>query len=151
MTTDNSNITDLTVDVPSNHLLPGIPALMDDEENTESESDEVVPTQIHRMLTTAFRLAGQRRTFIDFDQVRQQLPGAITKTWGEVLIEEIRGEIRELRTKPAFLRCLGFYVTKEELESKYPKIESLTRIFEEMSLFCVFFQKRRDKPTAAGA
>ena len=60
-------------------------------------------------------------------------------------------KIRELRMKPAFLRCLGPYVTKEELESIYQKIESLTRIFEEMSLFPFFPQKRRDKPTAAGA
>ena len=39
-----------------------------------------------------------------------------------VLVEEIRGKIRELRIKPAFLRCLGPYVTKGELESIYQKI-----------------------------
>ena len=68
-------------------------------------------------------------------------------------VEEIRGKIRELRIKPAFLRCLGPYVTKEDLESIYQKTESLTRIFEEMQLFCVFSKKEetRDKPTAAGA
>ena len=37
------------------------------------------------------------------------------------VLEEIRGKIRELRIKPAFLRCLGPYVTKEELESTYQK------------------------------
>jgi hypothetical protein len=37
MTTNNSDIADLTVDGPSNHPLTDIPALMDDEENTESE------------------------------------------------------------------------------------------------------------------
>ena len=68
------------------------------------------------------------------------------------LVEEIRGKIRELRTKPAFLRCLGLYVIKEALGSIYKNNEPLTRIFEEMSLFFVcVFQKKRDKPTAAGA
>ena len=56
-------------------------------------------------------------------------------------IEEIRRKIRELRTKPAFLRRLGPSVTKEELESVHQKTESLTRIFEEMSLSFFFFQK----------
>ena len=58
-----------------------------------------------------------------------------------LLVEEIRGKIRELGIKPAFLRRLGPSVTKEELESVYQKIESLTRIFEEMSLFFVFSRK----------
>ena len=57
------------------------------------------------------------------------------------LVEEIRGKIRELGIKPAFLRRLGPSVTKEELESVHKKIESLTRIFEEMSLFFVFSRK----------
>ena len=56
-------------------------------------------------------------------------------------LEEIRGKIRELGIKPGFLRRLGPSVTKEELESVYNKIESLTRIFEEMLLFNVFFKK----------
>ena len=34
--------------------------------------------------------------------------------------------------------------------SIYQKSESLTRIFEEMSLFFVYFQKRRDKPADRG-
>ena len=59
-------------------------------------------------------------------------------------LEEIRGKIRELRIKLAFLRCLGLYVTKEELESIYQKIESLTRIFEEMPLFCVCVSKKEE-------
>jgi hypothetical protein len=40
-----------------------------------------------------------------------------------------------------FWHRLGPCVTKEELESVYQKIESVTRIFEKMSLFCVFFKK----------
>ena len=36
---------------------------------------------------------------------------------------------------------LGPCVTKEELESVYEKIESVTRIFEKMLLFYVFFKK----------
>ena len=49
-----------------------------------------------------------------------------------VRMEKIRRKIRELGIKPAFLRRLGPSVTKEEFESVYQKIESLTRIFEEM-------------------
>ena len=59
------------------------------------------------------------------------------------IVEEIRGKIRELGIKPAFLRRLGPSVTKEELESVHQKIESLTRIFEEMSLFLCFQEKMR--------
>ena len=55
------------------------------------------------------------------------LPGA----W----LEEVRGKIRRLGIKPAFLRRIGPYVTKEELESIYQKNESVTRIFEKMLLF----------------
>ena len=56
-------------------------------------------------------------------------------------VEEIRGKIRRLEIKPAFLRRLGSYVTKEELESIYQTNESLTRIFEKMLFFCVFKKK----------
>ena len=56
-------------------------------------------------------------------------------------IEEIRGKIRRLGIRPAFLRRLGPYVTKEELESIYQKNESVTRIFGKMLLFSVFFKK----------
>ena len=62
--------------------------------------------------------------------------GGLVGWWiGGLVVEEIRGKIRELRIKPAFLRCLGPYVTKEELESIYQKNESVTRIFEKMLLF----------------
>jgi hypothetical protein len=40
-----------------------------------------------------------------------------------------------------FWHRLGPCVTKEELESVYEKIESVTRIFEKMLLFCVFLKK----------
>ena len=56
-----------------------------------------------------------------------------------VLVEEIRRKIHPPGIKPAFLRRLGPYVTKEELESIYQKIESVTRIFEKMLLFLFFF------------
>ena len=56
-------------------------------------------------------------------------------------IEKIRRKIRPPGIKPAFLRRLGPYVTKEELESIYQKIESVTRIFEKM-LFFSFFKKK---------
>ena len=36
-------------------------------------------------------------------------------------VEEIRGEMRELRIRPALLRCLSPYVTKEKPESIYQK------------------------------
>ena len=59
-----------------------------------------------------------------------------------VLSKLLMGKLRISRknmsnseSKPAFLRRLGPCVTKEELESVHQKIESLTRIFEEMSLF----------------
>ena len=45
------------------------------------------------------------------------------------------------RIYTVFWHRLGPCVTKEELESVYQKIESVTRIFEKMSLFCVFFKK----------
>ena len=53
----------------------------------------MVPTHIYRMLTTAFRLAGQRRTFINFEQVRQELPGTIIKTWGSVFTSDVKAKI----------------------------------------------------------
>ena len=60
----------------------------------------------------------------------------VTKEEVAVAVEGIQGKIRELGIKPAFLRRLGPSVTKEELGSIYKKkIESLTRIFEEMPLF----------------
>ena len=62
-------------------------------------------------------------------------------TVSELAIEEIRGKINLLGIKPDFLRRLGPSVTKEELESVYKKIESLTRIFEEMLLFMCFSRK----------
>ena len=55
-------------------------------------------------------------------------------------VEETRRKIRPPGIKPAFLRRLGPYVTKEELESIYQKIESVTRIFEKMLLF--FLQEK---------
>ena len=89
-------------------------------------------------------------TYKDYPRIVRSVPKNMTNRKLSRLVEEIRGKIRELRTKPAFLRCLDPYVTKGELESIYQNTESLTRIFEEMSFF-LFFQKRRDKPTAAGA
>ena len=65
-------------------------------------------------------------------------------------LEEIRGEIRELRIKPAFLRRLSPYGTKEELEPIYQEKKSVTRIFEEMSFLFVFFSKKKSQ-AAAGA
>ena len=61
------------------------------------------------------------------------------------LIEEIRQKIRRLGVKPAFLRRLGPYVTKEELGSIYQKNESVTRIFEKCYFFCVFSRKMRQR------
>ena len=49
-------------------------------------------------------------------------------------LEEIRGKICRLGSKPALLRRLGPRVTKEELESLHQKNESVTRIFEKMLL-----------------
>ena len=57
------------------------------------------------------------------------------------MLEEIRGKIRRLGIKPAFLRRLGPYVTKEELESIYQKNESVTRIFLEYAAFLCVFKK----------
>ena len=56
-------------------------------------------------------------------------------------IRENSRKICRLGFTPALLRRLGPCVTKEELESVYQKIESVTRIFEKMPLFCVFFKK----------
>ena len=52
-----------------------------------------------------------------------------------MMVEEIRGKICRLGSKPALLRRLGPCVTKEELESLHQKNESVTRIFEKMLLF----------------
>ena len=57
-------------------------------------------------------------------------------------LEEIRGKICRLGSKPALLRRLGPCVTKEELESLHQKNESVTRIFEKMLLFFLFFKKK---------
>ena len=57
-------------------------------------------------------------------------------------VEEIRGKICRLGSKPALLRRLGPCVTKEELESLHQKNESVTRIFEKMLLFFLFFKKK---------
>ena len=55
-----------------------------------------------------------------------------------LVLEEIRRKIRPPGIKPAFLRRLGPYVTKEERESINQKIESATRIFEKMLLSPLF-------------
>ena len=60
-----------------------------------------------------------------------------------LMVEEIRGKIRRLGSKPALLRRLGPCVTKEELESLHQKIESITRIFVKMLLFSDFQEKMR--------
>ena len=62
-----------------------------------------------------------------------------------VVVEEIRRKIRPPGIKPAFLRRLGPYVTKEKLESIYQKIVSVTvtHIFREMLLFPFFSRKMR--------
>ena len=70
MMSNNSDIADPTSDGSSNPLPTDVPELVDDHELTESESDEGVPTEFVCMLTNAFRLAGQRRTWIDIGQVR---------------------------------------------------------------------------------
>ena len=53
----------------------------------------------------------------------------------KLVVEEIRGKICRLGSKPALLRRLGPCVTKEELESLHQKIESVTRIFDKMLFF----------------
>ena len=50
-------------------------------------------------------------------------------------VEEIRGKICRLGSKPVLLRRLGPCVTKEELEFLHQKTESITRIFVKMLLF----------------
>jgi hypothetical protein len=93
MMSNNSDIADPTSDGPSNPLPTDVPELVDDEENTESESDQVVPTEIHGMLTNAFRLAGLRRTFVDFELVRQELPAAKIKPWRSVFTSDVKAKL----------------------------------------------------------
>ena len=61
------------------------------------------------------------------------------------VLGEIRRKIRPPGVKPVFLRRLGPYVTKEELESIYQKSESVTRIFflEKATFLMCFSRKKR--------
>ena len=66
----------------------------------------------------------------------------LTSVVGQFTIEEIRGKVCRLGSKPALLRRLGPCVTKEELEFLHQKAESITRIFVKMLLFFLIFKKK---------
>ena len=93
MMSNNSDLADPRSDDPSNHLPMDVPELVDDHELTEPESEEGVPTEFVRRLTNAFRLAGQRRTWIDFEQVRQELPATTVKPWSMVFTSDVKAQL----------------------------------------------------------
>ena len=63
------------------------------------------------------------------------------------LVEEIRGKIRRRGIKPTFLRRLGPYLNKEELESIYKKKRARNSHFRENATFlCVFKKNETSRP-----
>ena len=90
MMSNNSEGADPTSDDPSNPILAVVPELIDEDDLTQLEPDEWVNTDSAVRLTKAFRMAGQCRTWIDFERVRLQLPEPPVKQWSMVFTSEVK-------------------------------------------------------------
>ena len=83
-----------TPDDASNPTLTELPGLVDEEDDlTQTEPEELPDSYYVVQLTKAFRMAGQRRAWSDFERVRHQLPELKVKQWSMVFTPKVKAAL----------------------------------------------------------